>query len=101
MLLIIYAINNESDIHYYVITKPPEQNSISMNINLTGQTGTEYGISVFALENGLPFSRVITSPKIVILATRSHQGLYIHVHNLVYIDSEMMISLITQRKHQL
>ena len=78
--MIIYAINNEFDIHYYVIAKPPEQNSISMNINLTVLTGTEYGVSVFALENGLPFPRVITSPKIVILAARSHQGLYIYMH---------------------
>ena len=76
MLLIIYDITNESDTHYHVITKPPEQNSISMNV--TGLTGTEYGVSVFALENGLPFPRVVTSPKNVIMAVTSDQGLKIH-----------------------
>ena len=76
VLLIIYDINNEFDIHYYVITEQPQQNSISMNVTVL--TGTEYGVSVFALENGLPFSRVVTSPKNVIMAVTSDQGLKMH-----------------------
>ena len=77
VLLILYAINNESDIHYCtcVITKQMEQDSISTNV--IGLTGTEYGVSVFALENGLPLPSVVTSPKIVIMAARSDQGLCI------------------------
>ena len=74
--MIIYDINNESDIHYHVSTKQTEEDSISMNV--TGPTGTEYGVSVFALENGLPFPCVVTSPKNVIIAVTSDQGLNMH-----------------------
>ena len=37
-------------------------------------SGTQYGVSVFALENQLPFPRVVTSPKIVAVAD-NNQGL--------------------------
>ena len=73
VLLIIYDINNESDICYHVITKKLGQNSI--NVTVTGLIGTEYGVSVFALENGLPFQHVVTSPKNVIMAATSDQVL--------------------------
>ena len=50
VLLIVYSlVTNESDIHYHAITKQTEQSNISMNV--TGLIGTEYGVSVFALEN--------------------------------------------------
>ena len=81
VLLIIYDITNESDTHYHVITKQPEQNSISMNV--AGLTGTEYGVSVFALENGLPFPCVVTSPKNVIMAVTSAQGLTMHPIHMI------------------
>ena len=73
MLLIVYSLTNESNIHYHAITKQAEQNNIS--INVTGLSDTEYGVSVFALENGLPFPRVVTSPKTVIMVANSDQGL--------------------------
>ena len=71
VLLIVNSPCNESDVQYHTITKQTEQNNISMNV--TGLTGTEYGVSVFALENGLLFPRVVTSTKNVIMATSSDQ----------------------------
>ena len=56
----VYSLNNDSNIQYIYIAKQPEQSSIS--INVTGLTGTEYGVSSFALENGIPFPRVVTLP---------------------------------------
>ena len=50
MLLIIYSLTNESDVYY--IAKQAEGNIIS--IDVTGLTRTQYGVSMFALESGLP-----------------------------------------------
>ena len=78
MFLIIYSLTNESDIHYHAINKGNEQNN-NISINVTGLIGTEYGISVFALENCLPFPRVVISPNtVVILAASSDKGLQLH-----------------------
>ena len=80
MLLIVYFFTNESDIHYHVIYKGNEQNNnTSIKFNVTGLTGTEYGISVFAMENCLPFPRVVTSPRtVIVLAASSDNGLQLH-----------------------
>ena len=83
VLFIVYSLTNESDIHYHVINKRNEQHN-KISINVTGLTGTEYGVSVFALENGLPLSRVVISPRtMIILAASSDQGL--QLHNYYYI----------------
>ena len=76
VFLIVYSLTNESDIHYHAISKG--NNNIS--INVTGLTGTEYGVSIFTLENCLPFPRVVTSPRtVVILAASSDKGLQVHI----------------------
>ena len=76
VLLIIYSLTNDSDILYHAINKGNGQNN-NISINVTGLIGTEYVVSVFALENGLPFPRVVTLPRTVtvILATSSDKGL--------------------------
>ena len=79
VFLIVYSLTNESDIHYHAINKENEWNN-NISINVTGLTGTEYGISVFALENCLPFPRVVTSQRTVILAASSDQGLQLHAY---------------------
>ena len=77
--MIVYSLTNESDIHYHDINKENDQNN-NISINVTGLTGTEYGISVFALENCMPFPRVVTSPRTVILAASSDKGLQLHAY---------------------
>ena len=68
-------------IHYHAINKGSEHDNKIISINVTGLTGTEYEISVFALENCLPFPRVVTSPRTVIaLADSSDKGLQLHAH---------------------
>ncbi|MCG8621985.1 MAG: hypothetical protein MJE68_08335 [Proteobacteria bacterium] len=75
VLLIVYSLTNESDIHYHAINKGNGQNN-NISINVTGLIGTEYVVSIFALENGLPFTRVVTSPRTVfVLAASNDQGL--------------------------
>ena len=75
VLLIVYSLTNESDILYHAINKENEQNK-NISINVTGFIGTEYGISVFALENCVPFPRVVTSPRtVIVLAASNDQGL--------------------------
>ena len=75
--MIVYSLTSESDLRYLavMITEQTEWNNIS--IDITGLTGSEYGVSVFSLENGLPFPRVVTTPRTVIVAPSSDQGLYI------------------------
>ena len=51
---------------------------------------------MLALKNGLPFPCVVTSPRIVILAVMSDQGLYILAAYSPYIDQWN----VTQREHQ-
>ena len=41
LLLIVYSLTNESDIHYHAINKGNEQNN-NISINMTGLSGTEY-----------------------------------------------------------
>ena len=46
------------------------QQSKSVDINVTDLLGGNYSISVFVVEeNGLPFERVATSPKLVTVET--------------------------------
>ena len=75
VFFIIYSLTNESDIHYHAINKENEQNN-NISINVTGLTETEYGISVFTMENCVPFPSVVTSPRaVIVLAASSDQGL--------------------------
>ena len=43
VLLIVYSLTNESDIHYHAINKENEKNNnISIKFNVTGLIGTEF-----------------------------------------------------------
>ena len=70
--MVVYSLTNFSDVHY--IAKQTEGDRISLNV--TGLTGAEYGVSTFALENGLPLPSVVASPKNV-STSNSHQGWWI------------------------
>ena len=66
LLIIIYSLTNDSDVHYITGGSTSQQPSVSV----PGLAGGEYGISVFVVEeNGLPFKRVATSPKLVAVET--------------------------------
>ena len=69
VLIVVYSLTNSSDIHY--VAKQVNDNNISLNV--TGLIGAKYGVSTFALENGLPLRGVVTSPK-NIAVLNSHQG---------------------------
>ena len=58
VLLILYSLTNDNDTSYIV-----ERFKQSIDINVTGLTGTQYGVSVFALDNGQVFPRVVALPK--------------------------------------
>ena len=70
VLVIVYSLSNFDDLHY--ISEQTEGNSISLNV--TGLTGTEYGVSTFAIEDGLPLPGAVASPKNITLLN-SYQGL--------------------------
>ena len=60
------------------LTREMSRTIYNISINVTGHclTETEYGISVFALENCVPFPRVVTSPRtVIVLAASNDQGL--------------------------
>ena len=75
VLWIVCSLTNDSDIQYLHVAKQKEQINIGMNV--TGLSGTEYGVSAFTLENGLPFPRVIALPANVTItaANNNDQGL--------------------------
>ena len=58
--------------YYIALDKDTEQD---IDVNVTDLTETEYGVSVFAMENGLPFPRVVTLPENVNVASNDSQGL--------------------------
>ena len=60
VLLILYSITNGSDIHYVIGNC---EQSRSIDINVTGLTDTQYGVSTFALDNGQIFPRVVALPE--------------------------------------
>ena len=60
VLLILYSFTNDSDIHY-VIENCEQCRSI--DINVTGLTSTQYGVSTFVLDNDQVFPSVVALPK--------------------------------------
>ena len=72
--MVVYSLNSSSshDIHYSA--KQAKEDRISLNVS--DLTGAEYGVSTFTLENGLPFPRVVASPRNV--AISNSQGLWIY-----------------------
>ena len=71
VLLIIYSLTNKFDVYH--IAKQAGGNIIS--VDMIGLTATLYGVTVFALEDGLPFPRVVTLPKNATVANNNDQGL--------------------------
>ena len=73
-LVMIYSLNNDTDVYYIEVDKGTEQ---YIDVNVTDLTGTEYGVSVFTMENHrLPFPRIVTLPEIVNVASHENQGLH-------------------------
>ena len=58
-LLVVYFTSNNSDTIYRIVSGPGGNMDIAFNVS----TGGVYEVSVFALENGRPFSRVVTIPR--------------------------------------
>ena len=59
VLLVVYSTSNNSDTIYLLVRGPGGNIDIAFNVS----TGGDYEVSVFALENGRPFSRVVTIPR--------------------------------------
>ena len=70
VLVVVYSLTNASDLRYVI--KQTEEDRISVNV--TGLTGAGYGVSTFAIENGLPFPSVVTLPKNINITSNHHQG---------------------------
>ena len=62
LLIVIYT----PSIVHYIEGGSTSQQPRNVHVSVTGLAGGEYRISVFVVEeNGLPFERVATSPKLV------------------------------------
>ena len=69
LLIIIYSLTNDSDVQY-ITGGSTLQQPRNVHVSVPGLASGEYGISVFVVEeNGLPFERVATSPKLVTVET--------------------------------
>ena len=70
LLIIIYSLTNDSDVNYITTGGSTSQQPRNVHVSVPGLAGGEYSISVFVVEeNGLPFERVATSPKLVAVET--------------------------------
>ena len=72
VIAVIYSLTYDHDVHYLSQTT-----SQIIDVNVTGLSGTEYGVSVFALENGIPFPRVVAFPSVLYIMGKEFQGLYL------------------------
>ena len=62
VLVVVYSHLDDSDTHYV----NSEHDGQSIEITVDGlMSSSQYGVSVFVLENGLPFSRVATLPQML------------------------------------
>ena len=71
VLLILYSITNDSDIHYVIGNC---EQSRSIDINVAGLTSTQYGVSTFVLDNGQVFPRVVALPEYVTVKSIEQTG---------------------------
>ena len=70
LLVIAYSLMNDSDIHYQGHTIGEHEQMFDTVIEEL--TGGGYGVSVFVVEeDGLPYERVVTQPKVVSVSTIS------------------------------
>ena len=75
VLIIVYTLINDSDIHYI-----SDNTNHSVDVRVSGLSGTEYNISTYTLEDDLPFSRAVGLPKNVSLNNSNNsQGMCGHI----------------------
>ena len=74
VLLIVYSLDNDSNVQYITSIRSTDKDT-NIDINVTDVSGFEYRVAVFALESGLPFPRVVTSPVIVNTADTENQSI--------------------------
>ena len=87
LLVIIYSQSDDCDIQY-VNSKYSGQ---SVDITVAGLTSGPYRVSVFVLENGVPFSRVATLPQTVYMDTLTQQGMPLILYFNVYLMQIMVL----------
>ena len=75
-LFVVYPVSNNSNVQY--IVGSPTEGSMDVTINVS--TGGDYKVSVFALENGRPFSRVVALPRHVHVDGPNEQGSSTNAH---------------------
>ena len=73
-LVIIYSLTNDCNLQYVA-----QNTSQIVDITVVGLSGTEYGVSVFSLEDGMPFPRVVTFPSVLYFIRNGFQGLHFTV----------------------
>ena len=80
LLVIVYSQFNDCDIQY-VNSKYEGQNE---DITVAGLTSGQYGVSVFVLKNGVPFSRVATLPQTVYMDVQTQQSMHMYIYTSDY-----------------
>ena len=88
VLVVVYSLNSSSSQDIQYIAKQAKGDMISLNV--TGLTEAEYGVSTFALENGLPFPRVVASTK-NIAVLNSRQSWWISMHCIMTLQGLPLI----------
>ena len=74
MFIVVYSLTPDSDIiHYSIHTRLKNQRRIAAGIQ--DLPGNKYNVSVFTLENGVPFARAAAQPKSVDLLNSKGKNL--------------------------
>ena len=79
VLIIVYSLTDDRNVQYVA-----QNNGQIFDITVVGLAGTEYGVSVFSLEDGMPFSRVVTFPSVLHIIRNEFQGLHFTISSSVY-----------------
>lgn len=68
MFIVAYSLAEDSNLHYSI--HPRLNNQQGMAAEVEGLSGNRYNVSIFSLENGIPFKRAAAQPKLVDLSNR-------------------------------
>ena len=78
LLVIVYSLSNDSNVYYNSYQRSNDQ-SIEATVVTDRLTSSQYGVSVFVLDDSVPFSRAATSPQLLYMSALTHLSMWLPV----------------------
>ena len=85
-LVIVYSLTDDSNVHY--ITVDVEQ---CFDVHVTDLSASSYGVSVFVLEDGVPFEKAVAFPRFVIVSNDTLKGCRFYTELFVHLAGNLLL----------